>query len=102
MKTYRYAILPLFALGLAFSSPVLAGEGDSPNVPNDEMNSTSSSEAPKLPFEKDPDGSGTDQNTSESTAGSAPDGDSGESASTGSDGADSGDASDGSGDGGEG
>lgn len=99
MNTYRYAILPLFALGLAFSSPVLAGEGDSPSVPNDEMNSTSSSEAPKLPFEKDPDGNGTDRDDSAAGTSTADDGS--ESASSGDGGADSGDGSDGSG-GGEG
>lgn len=33
MNAFRYAILPLFALGVAVGSPVLAGEGNSPNVP---------------------------------------------------------------------
>ena len=69
MKTSRYAILPLFAFSLAVSAPVLAGEGDSPNVPPKDTTGSSSGaagvdktddESAKLPFEKDPDENGSD------------------------------------------
>jgi hypothetical protein len=114
MNTYRYAILPLFALGLAFSSPVLAGEGDSPNVPPEDAAGDSAvydndavgvdetdDEMAKLPFETDPDENGSDagDTAGDGDAAAADDaGDAGDAADAGgaddgTDGADTGDTS---------
>ena len=92
MKTSRYAILPLFAFSLAVSSPVLAGEGDSPNVPPEDATNSSQvydndavgvdetdDETAKLPFETDPDENdpGTGDAAAADDAGDAGDGDAG-------------------------
>lgn len=106
MKMHRYAILPLFALGLAVSGPVMAGEGDSPSVPPESTGATGydeernayeqerdvevderDDETAKLPFETDPDQNdpgtggagdpGSDSGAAASDGGSAGTGDTG-------------------------